>query len=71
MSGNSYQKYKMQRASNQSKVTESGRKGISSVRVTIPEKVAEQISKLSEHTRIPSEIVAAEAMARGFALLKS
>ena len=61
----------MQRVSNQSKVTESGRERLSSVRVTIPAKVAEQINHLSEHARIPSEIVAAEAMARGFALLKS
>ena len=71
MSCNSYQKYKMQRISKKAKGTESGQGRLSSVRVTVPEKVAEKIRCLSDQTRIPSEVVAAEAMARGFALLKS
>lgn len=71
MSGNSYQKYKMQRISKKNEGRESGQDRHSSVRVTVSEKVARKIQRLSDQTRIPSEVVAAEVMARGFALLKS
>ena len=75
MSGNSYQKYKMQRIRKETMASPKTRRTLmekpGSVHVTVSQEAAAKILSLSNQTRIPSEIVAVEAMLRGFALLNS
>ena len=59
----------MQRISNQAKSTVSELKKLRSVRVRVSEEVAVKIRKLSDQMRIPSELVATEAIRRGMAVL--
>ena len=69
MSGNSYQKYKMQRVGKPSKVLEARRASVSSVHVTASEEIAVKIQRISDQSRIPTQIIATEAIRRGMAVL--
>ena len=72
MSGNSYQTYSVQRIGKQSKDSESARKRHDSfVRISIPERLGRKLRDASVTMRLPEQIIAGEAIARGYALLKS
>jgi len=70
MSGNSYQKYEMQRLKIASKAKSAGRKNRSGiVRIAVPEHLERKIQRIAGKTRIPKGIVANEAIIRGIGAL--
>lgn len=75
MSGNSYQTLIVQRSvSNHARGADSakGAKGKPyPVQVPLSEKTAETLQKVSEATRLPQEILAAEAIRRGIGALNA
>jgi len=72
MSGNSYQTYSVQRISEQPKGTGSGRERPDHpVPVLVSERLVRKIRSVSVKLRLPEQIVAGEAIARGFEMLKS
>ncbi len=72
MSGNIYQKYEMQRIGKQPKDSESARQRLDSpLRMGVSELIARKVRHVSATTRLPEQVIAREAITRGFALLNS
>jgi len=72
MSGNSYQKYKMQRIGKSVHTHDgSDRRSALMESVRVPTVLGLKIRNVSAKTRMPDEIIAAEAIMRGFELLNS
>jgi hypothetical protein len=72
LSGKNNQTYSVQRISKQPKGTGSGRERPDyPVTVLVSERLVRKIRSVSVKIRLPEQIVAGEAIARGFALLKS
>lgn len=72
MSCNIYQKYEMQRIGKQPKDSESARQRLdSTLRMGVSELIARKVRHVSATTRLPEQVIAREAITRGFALLNS
>ncbi len=72
MSGNSYQKYKMQRIGKSVHTFECvDRRSTLKESVRVPKVLGLKIRNISAKTRMPDKIIAAEAIMRGFELLNS
>lgn len=72
MSGNIYQTYSVQRIGKQPKDSESARERLASpMRMGVSELIARKVRHVSARTRLPEQVIAREAITRGFALLNS
>jgi len=71
MSGNSYQKYEVQRLKIASKPKSAGRKNRSGVvRIAVPEHLEQKIEHFAGTFRLPKEVLASEAIRQGMAVLR-
>jgi len=70
MSGNSYQKYKMQRIGKPLHSFEySGKRSALTESIRVSEVLGLKIRNISAKTRLPNQVIAAEAISRGFEML--
>ena len=72
MSGNIYQTYSVQRIGKQRKDSESARQRLDSpLHMGVSELIARKVRHVSATTRLPEQVIAREAITRGYALLNS